>query len=342
MRQTDGRKLDHKTLEALRIRAVQRVMEGESPEVVIKALGMSRARIYEWLALHREGGFEALKAKPIPGRPSKLNGQQIRELYTWITTFTPDQLKFGFALWTRARVRELIRREFKVRLSDVSVGRLLRNLGLTPQKPLHRAYQQKPEAVAQWKQETYPEIRKEAKKVGATIYFGDEATIRSDYHSGTTWAPMGNTPVVRSTGSRFGINLISAISPRGELRFKTIQGTMNTDTFLEFLKALIHDAANPVFLILDNHPVHHAKRVRAYVESLNGMLKLFFLPAYSPELNPDESVWGYIKYHHVGKQVINNKEQLKEIVYRQLRRLQKLPALLKSFFRHPDLAYILN
>jgi len=153
---------------------------------------------------------------------------------------------------------------------------------------------------------------------------------------------MGNTPVVRSTGSRFGINLISAISPRGELRFKTIQGTMNTDTFLEFLKALIHDAANPVFLILDNHPVHHAKRVRAYVESLNGMLKLFFLPAYSPELNPDESVWGYIKYHHVGKQVINNKEQLKEIVYRQLRRLQKLPALLKSFFRHPDLAYILN
>ena len=112
---------------------------------------------------------------------------------------------------------------------------------------------------------------------------------------------------------------------------KSELNSYNTDTFLEFLKALIHDAENPVFLILDNHPVHHAKRVRAYVESLQGKLKLFFLPAYSPELNPDESVWGYIKYHHVGKQVINNKEQLKEIVYRQLRRLQKLPALLKSF-----------
>ena len=340
MRQTDGRKLDHKTLEAVRIRAVQQVMEGESPEVVIKALGMSRARIYEWLATHREGGFDALKAKEISGRPSKLSGKQIRELYTWITTFTPDQLKFDFALWTRARVRELIRREFKVRLSDVSVGRLLRNLGLTPQKPLHRAYQQKPEAVEQWKQETYPEIRKEAKKVGATVFFGDEATIRSDYHSGTTWAPMGQTPVVRSTGSRFGINLFSAISPRGELRFKTIQGTMNTETFLGFLKALVQDAKNPIFLILDNHPVHHAKRVRAYVESLNGKLKLFFLPAYSPELNPDESVWGYIKHHHVGKKNINNKEQLREIVYRQLRRLQKLPELLRSFFGHPDLAYI--
>ena len=143
MRHDDGRKLDHKTLEAIRVRAVQRVMDGESPEVVIKALGMSRARIYEWLAAYREGGFDALKAKQISGRPKKLSGAQIRELYIWITTFTPDQLKFDFALWTRGRVRELIRQKFNVRLSDVSVGRLLRNLGLTPQKPLHRAYQQK-------------------------------------------------------------------------------------------------------------------------------------------------------------------------------------------------------
>ncbi|MDY6799235.1 MAG: IS630 family transposase [Pseudomonadota bacterium] len=161
MRRDDGRKLDHKTLEAIRVRAVKRVMDGESPEVVIKALGMSRARIYEWLAAYREGGFDALKAKKISGRPKKLSGDQIRELYTWITTFTPDQLKFDFALWTRGRMRELIRQEFNVRLSDVSVGRLLRNLGLTPQKPLHRAYQQKPEAVKQWKERP---TRKSARK----------------------------------------------------------------------------------------------------------------------------------------------------------------------------------
>lgn len=190
-------------------------MGGESPEVVIKALGMSRARIYEWVAAYREGGFEALEAKQITGRPKKLTCEQVRELYTWITSFTPDQLKFNFALWARGRVRELILQEFNVRLSDVSVGRPLRNLGLTPQKPLHRAYQQKPEAVKQWKEETYPEIRKEAKKVGTTIYFGDEASIRSDYHSGTTSAPIGETPVIRNTGSRFSINMISAISPRG-------------------------------------------------------------------------------------------------------------------------------
>ena len=134
--------------------------------------------------------------------------------------------------------------------------------------------------------------------------------------------------------------MISAISPRGELRFKTIKGNMNTDAFIGFLKALVQDSEKPVFLILDNHPVHHARRARDYVESLDGKLRLFFLPPYSPELNPDESVWGYIKYHHVGKKIINSKEQLRSTVYRQLRRLQKLPRLLKSFFGHPDLAYI--
>ena len=113
-----------------------------------------------------------------------------------------------------------------------------------------------------------------------------------------------------------------------------------TRLFIDFLKALVQDSDKPVFLILDNHPVHHARRAREYVESLNGKLKLFFLPPYSPELNPDESVWGYIKYHHVGKKVINSKEHLRDIVLRQLRRLQKLPKLLKSFFGHPDLAYI--
>ncbi|MDV2080062.1 IS630 family transposase, partial [Marinobacter xestospongiae] len=166
------------------------------------------------------------------------------------------------------------------------------------------------------------------------------ATIRSDYHSGTTWAPAGETPLIRGTGSRFSLNLISAISPRGELRFKTLQGTMNAEVFIGFLKALVRDADKPVFLILDNHPVHHARKVREYVDNLDGRLRLFFLPPYSRELNPDESVWGYIKYHHVGKKVINNKEQLRAIVYRQLRRLQKLPKLLKSFFGHPELAYI--
>src|SRR5512133_2618980 len=218
MRETDGRKLDHKTLEQLRIRAVRQIEQGAHPEDVAAALGMTRAAVYSWLAKYREGGLEALRAKPVPGRPSTLSGAQLARLYGLVVGNDPRQLRFTFALWTRAMIRALIRREFDVRLSEVSVGRLLRKLGLSPQRPLYRAYQQNPEAVARWKAESYPQLRAQAQQAGATIYFADEAGVRSDYHAGTTWAPVGRTPVVASTGDRFAVNLISAVSAKGTLR----------------------------------------------------------------------------------------------------------------------------
>jgi transposase len=340
MRKNDGRKLDHKTLEAIRIRAVERVEAGESPEVVIQALGMSRARIYEWLAAYREGGYEALKAKKLFGRPSKLTGKHLDQLYRIITTKNPMQLKFSFALWTRSMVREVIRDKFGVHLSDVSVGRLLKKLGLSPQKPLRRAYQQNPEAVDRWVNEEYPEIRKLAKREKARIFFADEASVRSDYHSGTTWAPRGQTPIVPSTGARFSLNLISAVSPRGEMRFMTINGRMNADKFIEFLQRLIKGAKHPVFLIVDGHPTHRAVKVKKFVVSTKGMLQLFFLPPYSPELNPDESVWNYLKNHHIGKATISGPDQFRALVLGTLRRIQKMPALVRSFFGQRELQYI--
>jgi transposase len=194
MRDNDGRKLDHKTLEQLRIRAVRQIEQGAHPEDVAAGLGMTRAAVYGWLAKYREGGLEALKARPVPGRPPSLSGAQLQRLATLVVGNDPRQLQFTFALWTRAMVRELIRREFAVRLSEVSVGRLLGKLGLSPQRPLYRAYQQNPEAVARWKAETYPQLRREAAEVGATSYFVDEAGVRSDDHAGTTWAPVGQTP----------------------------------------------------------------------------------------------------------------------------------------------------
>jgi transposase len=156
MRDDDGRKLDHKTLEQLRIRAVRRIEQGAHPEDVAQGLGMTRTAVYGWLAKYREGGLAALKARPVPGRPPKLDGAQLQRIYTLVVGNDPRQLQGTFALWTRAMVRELIRREFAVALSEVSVGRLLRKLGLSPQRPLYRADQQNPEAVARWKAETYP------------------------------------------------------------------------------------------------------------------------------------------------------------------------------------------
>lgn len=341
MEKSDGRKLSPKTKEEIRIRAVQRVQEGESPELVINALGFSRACIYNWLARYRAGGWHALKAGKGTGRPKKLSGSQIAWLYRTIRDKDPLQLKFPFALWTRSMIATTLDKKFGIKLSQWSVGRLLHQLGFSCQKPLYRAYQQNPEAVAQWKEEIYPKIKKRAKKIGATIYFEDESGIRSDFHSGKTWALKGQTPVVSSTGARFGLNMIGAINTRGQVRFMVVNGTINADRICDFLRRLMHGHENPVFLIWDGHPTHRAKKVQKFVESFNGRLEIFFLPSYSPELNPIEQVWNNVKSHGVGRKVLFGPDQLKAAVNNQLRRLQKLRNIVLSFFRHPDCAYIL-
>jgi transposase len=341
MRENDGRKLDHKTLEQVRIRVVGQIEGGARPEVLAEALGFARSTVFGWMARYREGGLDGLQAKPVPGRPRKLSGAQLGQIYKLIVGNDPRQLSFGFALWTRELVRELIGREFKVGLSVVSVGRLLHKLGLSPQRPLWRAYQQDPVAVERWKREEYPAIRAEAATAKATIYFGDEAGVRSDFHAGTTWAPVGQTPVVRTTGARDSINLISAISAQGALRFSTYEGKLVSAVFIDFCKRLLHDAKGPVFLIVDGHPVHRSKAVTEFVSSTKGRLRLFRLPAYSPELNPDEWVWKNVKADRVGRAgIAGAKGDLKRKAISALRRLQKLPGLIRGFFLDPDLRYV--
>ena len=325
MREDDGRKLDHKTLEQLRIRAVRQIDQGTHPEDVAAGLGMTRAAVYGWLAKYREGGLEALKARPVPGRPPTLDGAQLQRLYTLVVGNDPRQLQFPFALWTRAMVRELIRREFAVRLSAVSVGRLLGKLGLSPQRPLYRADQQNPQAVARWKAETYPAIRAEAARVGATVYFADEAGVRSDYHAGTTWAPVGQTPVVATTGDRFGINLIAAVAAKGGLRFAAYDGHLNAKVFIDFCRRLRHDTPGPVFLVLDGHPVHRSKAVKQFAASTNGQLRLVFLPGYAPEPTPDEWVWKHVKHDRIGRAGVTGPEDLKAKALAALHRLQSSP-----------------
>jgi transposase len=335
----DGRRLDHKTRENIRIRAVKLVEQGQSPEQVVEALGFHRSCIYDWLAKYREGGIEALRTKPLSGRPRKLNGRQIKKIYDIVTSNNPLQLQFEFALWTRAMVQELIWCQFKVKLSLVSVGRLLKKLGLSPQKPLRRAYQQDAARVQQWLDVEYPKIKALARKVGADIYFGDEASVRSDYHSGTTWAPKGQTPVVKTTGARFSVNMISAINPRGVLRFMTIDGRLNADKFIEFLKRLIYNADRPTFLIVDGHPSHKAGKVKKFIDSTEGMLHVFILPPYSPELNPSELVWNSLKNHRIGRKVVSGPDDLKRKVISGLRSIQKIPAKIIGFFYEKHVRY---
>lgn len=278
-------------MEQIRIRAVKRVQQGHSPEEVIATLGFSRACIYNWLARYRTGGWNALMSGKQSGRPKSLSASQIAWIYKTIRDKNPLQLKFPFVLWTRSTVTRLIRNQFSLQLSESSVARLLRQLGFSCQKPLYRAYQQNPEAVEQWKNTVFPEIKKRAKKLRASIYFEDEYGIRSDFHAGTTWAPVGQTPVIRATGARFGLNMIAAVSTRGQLKFMVNQGTVTTDVLCKFLKRLMHDSQNPVFLIWEGHPTHRSKKIRACIDSFDGKLEIYFLPFFSPELNPTEQVW---------------------------------------------------
>ena len=341
MKTTDGRKLSHEALEHIRMQAVRAVQDGQSPEAVIASLGLTRPRIYEWLAAFREGGFEALKAKAISGRPRKLDGKALDWVYRTVTGKNPQQLKFEFALWTRAMIRELIRQRFGVKLTEVSVGRMLRTMGLSPQRPLARGYQRNPERVERWMTEEFPPIRRQAKAADAVIYFADEAQVRSDDHSGTTWAPVGQTPVIKTTGARFKVNLISAISPRGELRFMGTDGRVTADVFVEFLRRLLVKQDRPVFLVVDGHPVHRSAAVKRFVQGTNGKLRLFQLPPYAPDLNPDEHVWNHLKNHRAGKIGIAGPDHLRRAIIGFLRSLQQRPALVRAFFRHPATRYIL-
>lgn len=236
-------------------------------------------------------------------------------------------------------VRELIRERFSIRLSEVSVGRLLRKLGLSPQRPLARAYQRDPEMVEAWLREQFPAIQKEAKTVGAHIFFADEANVRSDYHSGTTWAPVGQTPVVERTGARHTLNMISAVSPRGELRFMCHQGKFNATRFIEFMQRLLIHRITPVFLIVDGHPVHRSGAVKKFIAQNHERIRLFRLPSYSPDLNPDELVWAHLKHHKIGKVAIAGPDKMKQRVIGFLRSLQKSPALVRALFQHPSVRY---
>jgi transposase len=336
---TDARAIDHKTLTELRKRAVARVQEGQIPTAVARVLGIHDRTIFRWLAKYRSGGWHNLDAKKRGGRPPKLDGKVLKWVYNTVTMKSPLQLKFPFALWTSTMIRELIYRRYGIKLSRSSVCRLLGQLGLSAQRPLWRAYQQNPELVQKWIDEQYPKIRRQARRVGAEIYFGDEAGVRSDFHSGTTWGKRGHTPIVSSTGARFSVNMISAVSPRGQMRFMITKARVTAKVFIEFLKRLLVNAPGPVFLIVDGHPTHKAKCVRRFIESQQGKLKLFLLPPYSPELNPDEYVWNDLKNNCIGRKFLSSKAQLRKQVLNHLRKLQKMPALIMSFFQSPTTRY---
>jgi transposase len=340
MRHDDARKLNHATLEELRMRGVRMVLKGASPEAVGKTLGLNRTTIYDWLAAYTRDGWGALKAKPVSGRPPRLTDKQKKWVFDTVTLKNPMQFKFEFALWTRDMVAVLIANKFGIKLSRVSVGRLFAELGITPQKPLHQAIERDESLVQKWVKREYPKIKKMAKMQGAEIYFGDAAHIRSDHHAGRTWGKKGVTPIVKSTGKRSGMSLISAITSKGKMRFMIKEkGGVNSAVFIEFLKRLMVGAKKKIYLIVDGGSAHKSKMTREFVKSLNGKLVLILLPPYAPDTNPDELVWKHLKGDTVGRMVTTGKEDFKKKVFSSMRSLQNNPKKIIGFYQKPSLRY---
>ena len=338
----DGRTLDHRTLETIRTMAVARVREGERPSVVIASYGFHRCTIYRWLqTVRRRGqGLRALVARPSTGRPRTLTAGQERQVFRWINGKNPMQYGFDFGLWTRQIVRDLITQRFGVRLSLASVGAVLVRQGLTPQKPLQRAYQRDPAAITRWQHETYPAIVRRAKREQAEIYFWDESGFRADAVRGRTWGAKGQTPVVSVPGQRQSVSAASAISAKGAFWFATYAGGFTGERFVTLLRRMLRGRRKPLHLILDGLPAHKTKVVTQYVAERNGTLTLHFLPGYAPDLNPDELVWSYAKRTGTARRPLQKGETLEARVTQQLTEIRRRPALLRSFFQHPSVAYI--
>lgn len=335
----DGRALTHEVSEYIRQTAVRRVKEGETPSAVIESYGLNRTTIYGWLKAEKEGGMEALRASQHPGPPCKLSASQKQRVRRWICGKDPRQYGFDFGLWTRKIVAALVKEKLDVSLGVTAVGRMLAELEITPQKPLRRAYERDPQAVEQWKTQTYPELKKRAHARGAVIFFLDEAGIRSDDPLQRTWGAKGKTPVVKTSGQRQSINAISAVTALGAFWFAVYTGRFNATLFKEFLKDFMRGRQRPVYLVVDGHPAHKAKLIANYIQESKGRLELHFLPGYAPDLNPDEFVWNNLRQQGVSKKPLKKNESLRERVLSDLNRIQRDKPLVRSFFYAPSVAY---
>jgi transposase len=339
----DTRTLSPRAQEELRRRAVRAVVvEGRSQGEAARLFAVSRQTVNGWVKAHRQGGARALASRKRgrrPGEQQALRPWQQAQIARAIRDKHPDQLKLPFFLWTREAVRELIERRFRIRLSLVAVGNYLRRWGFTAQKPIRRAFEQDPERVRRWLEDEYPAIAQAARRQRAQILWADEMGLRSDHAAGRSFGLRGRTPVVPGTGRRFSASVLSAISNRGRLNFTVFTGRFNATLFIDFLKRLIRQLGRKLFLIVDGHPVHRARTVKDWLARHKDEIALFYLPPYSPELNPDELLNQDVKTNALGRRRPTNQAELVADTRSYLRRRQRRPALVSRYFSEPHVCY---
>ena len=343
MTDEDTRSLPAAAQAALRIRAVRAVLEGMTQAKAARVFKVHPNAVNRWIKRYREGGWAGLAERRRgrrAGEQAALTELQQQELIALVRDSTPDQLGLAGFLWTRDAVAELITQRYGLGLARTTVGGYLRGWGFSPQRPQRRALEQNPAAVRRWLAEDYPAIRAQARREGGVILWLDEMGVRSDTAAGRSWAPVGQTPVIKRTGKRFRVNMISAISNAGMLRFRLFTGSFSGEVFIAFLRRLLRDCGGrKVHLILDGHPVHRAKLVSAWLGRHADRIELHFLPGYSPELNPVELLNHDVKANAAGRRRPRSADELRAELYGYLRRRQRQPAVLARFFSHPTTRY---
>ena len=325
-----------------RRQAVRCRLKGMGLKETAELCGMSRNTVNEAWQLYQAGGWKAIRVwktgRPV-GKGRILTREQEKETQRLISDKTPDQLKMPYALWNRQAVRELIERRYGRKLAVRSVGLYLKRWGFTPQKPLRKAYEQRPEAVRKWLQEEFPAIQARAKAEGAVIHWGDETGLRSDDVRGRSYSLRGQTPVVRVNHNRHGCSVISTVTNRGEMRWMVFKGALNSSILISFLRRLVKDNGRKVFLILDNLRVHHSKPVKAWLARHAALIEVFHLPSYSPELNPVEVANAALKDAVTKHAPARKKGQLELFTSRFFRSLQRQPGRIIALFQKDTVRY---
>jgi transposase len=342
MKHVDMRKLAAAAQEERRRQVVGLRQSGFSYAAIAAQTGLSPTGVLDICHRFATRGAKGLvsgKRGRKPGEQRLLDTAQEAEVQRLIRTHMPDELGLPFALWGRAAVGALIRQRCGVVLAVRTVGKYLTRWGFTAQKPVRRAYEQDPAAVRGWLRQQYPAIVRRAKRAGGVIFWGDESGLRSDDVRGRSYAPCGRTPVVRPCHKRANIGLVSAVTNKGELRWMVLDEAIKAPTLIHFLGRLVHDTGRKVFLILDRLQVHRSRQVRDWLEGRRDRIEVFYLPAYSPDLNPDEGLNGDVKQAVTAKPLARSKAQLKQAAISHLRKLSKSPARIRSYFLNPQFRY---
>jgi transposase len=343
MDRVDARKLTAEGRALLRQMVVRlRKQSGMTCAQLAQVAGVHVRTVEVWLKrAHTQGAGslgERRRGRPV-GFGRKLTMADEMWIRDRIMDHRPEQMKLDFALWSRPAIRALVRSHFGIELQDRLIGKYLKRWGFTPQRPIKRALEQRPEAISRWLKDTYPAVCVRAKAQGALIYWGDETAVKEDANWIRGYAPRGKTPVLATPTRWRKLSMISAISPRGEIAFRIVEGSINTDRFIEFLGALIQGAQRKIFLVVDNLRVHHAKRVSEWLADKADRIELVFLPPYAPESNPDEYLNRDFKTALRSAAVSKDVSELLEKATAFMRMLCTMPERVKAYFRHPSAAY---